>query len=101
MDKTAEADAEWKAIKATDLKNNALYQLAILHALRGKSADEVAVPLKKSLEVRPSPVARNQIRWFIRTEPDLNKFVHEASWKELVTDEAEPEKDKKKKRKKR
>ncbi len=92
MGKTAEADAEWKAIKAADLKNNALYQLAILYALRGKSADEVGAPLKKSLEVRPSPVARNQIRWFIRTEPDLSKFLKEESWKALVTDEDEPEK---------
>lgn len=95
MGKTAEADAEWKAIKPGDLKNNSLYQLAILKALRGESAEEVAKPLKRSLEVRPSPVARNQIRWFIRTEPDLSKFLKEPGWKELVTDEAEPDKKKK------
>lgn len=97
MGNTAEAEAEWKATKESDLKNNALYQLAILKALRGGNAAEVAAPLKKSLEVRPSPVARNQIRWFIRTEPDLSKFLKEESWKELVTDEPEPEKKKGKK----
>ena len=51
-----------------------------------------------SAEVRPSPVARNQIRWFIRTEPDLEKFLGEESWRELVTDEKVPEKKKKRRK---
>lgn len=90
--KTEEAAAEWKAIdqKALAGNNNALYQLAIYKALTGGDADAVAVPLKRSLEIRPSAVARNQIRWFIRSEPDLEKFLKEESWKALVTDEPEP-----------
>lgn len=90
--KADEAAAEWKAIdqKALAENNNALYQLAIYKALSGGDADAVGAPLKKSLEIRPSPVARNQIRWFIRSEPDLQKFVKEESWKALVTDEPEP-----------
>ncbi|MBL4845356.1 MAG: tetratricopeptide repeat protein [Planctomycetes bacterium] len=99
LGKTDEAKAEWKATEEKALKNNALYQMAILKALRGGTADEVAVPLKEALKVRPSPVARNQIRWFIRTEPDLAKFVKEASWKALVTDEEEPKKKKRRKAK--
>jgi tetratricopeptide (TPR) repeat protein len=99
MGKTTEADAEWKLIKETDFGNDALYQRAILKALRGGTAAEVKDVLEKSLTIRRRARTRNQIRWFIRTEPDLSKFLKDPTWKALVTDEAEPKKKKKKKKK--
>ncbi|MBL4845446.1 MAG: DUF4340 domain-containing protein [Planctomycetes bacterium] len=69
------------------LSNDGLYQLAVLRSLRGASAAEVAGPLHEALKLRPGAVARNQMRWFIRTEPDLAKHRADPSWKTLVTDE--------------
>lgn len=89
--KKEEGEAAWTETEQDALDANAFYQLAILQAVRGDDAAVVADTLRKCLEpeVRPKARARNQLRKFVRTEPDFKPFLEEEGWKELVTDEPE------------
>ncbi len=89
--KKEEGEAAWKETQQDALDVNAFYQLAILQTLRGEGAEVVGDTLRKCLEpeVRPKARARNQLRKFVRTEPDFKPFLEEEGWKDLVTDEPE------------
>jgi tetratricopeptide (TPR) repeat protein len=89
--KTDESAEVWKNTEQDKLDANAFYQLAIYEALQGKDAAAVGATLRKCLtpDVRPKARARNQLRKFIKTEPDLSKFLTDKGWKDLVTDEPE------------
>lgn len=94
-----DADATFDDIDQTKLDDNANYQLAVWWALQGapkgdkpandEAAGRAAAYLKKSLALRPVPITRNQLRKFVRTEPDFAPFLKRDDWKELVTDESE------------
>ncbi|MGE0713002.1 MAG: tetratricopeptide repeat protein [Planctomycetota bacterium] len=86
-----EAESEWKQVEQDKLGDTALYQLAQLAALRGEGIEAVGKLLRQAIDpkLRPDARARNQLRWFIRTEGDFAKFTEDASWKDLVTDEQE------------
>jgi tetratricopeptide (TPR) repeat protein len=90
-EKKAEADAEWAKVDAKVLGDTALYQLAQLAALQGKDAKAVGDLLTRAntAGLRPKAAARNQLRWFIRTEGDFAGFLADPTWKALVTDESE------------
>lgn len=77
-----------EAVDPEDLGDSSLYNQALLDAFHGdeKAARE---KLAGSLKLRPEPRSRNQLRKFIRTEPDFQKFVSLESWKELTQDEPE------------
>lgn len=70
LDRKDEASAAWAALDAGDLDENAHYQLAILHAVRG-DLPKAAEALREAMKTRPTPATRNQLRKYIRTEPDL------------------------------
>lgn len=99
LDKKDEAASEWKSVDQSKLGDTALYQLAQLEALRAKKAGEtseavgekIAALLRKAIDekLRPAARARNQLRWFIRTEADFTPFRGGEAWKELTKDEPE------------
>ncbi|MCO5168655.1 MAG: hypothetical protein M9894_20125 [Planctomycetes bacterium] len=88
-----EAKAAWDAIDKAKFGDAALYQRALLHALRGE-ADEATALLKQFMGTRPAGedgrAARNQLRKFIRSEPDFEALRSRPDWKELVEDEPTP-----------
>lgn len=85
-----DAQAQWASIDTTKLTDASLYQQAVLHALRG-DADQATEVLKRFMSTRPAgdegAVARNQLRKFIRSEPDFAQLRARADWKELIEDE--------------
>ena len=89
--KAEEAERIWSETEQSKLDENAYYQLAVLKALRAEGPDAVAAELRKCLdpEARPEARARNQLRKFVRTEPDFRPFVGRDEWKDLVEDESE------------
>jgi tetratricopeptide (TPR) repeat protein len=78
----------WSEVQQDKLGDACLYQRAILHALKGE-AEPATEALKKSLHlpVRAIPSARNQLRKFIRTEPDFAALRSRPDWKDLIEDE--------------
>jgi tetratricopeptide (TPR) repeat protein len=91
-----EADATFDDIDQSKLDDNANYQLAVWWALQatpagqgGEAGARAAAYLKKAMALRPVPVTRNQLRKFIRTEPDFAPLLERDDWKGLVTDEPE------------
>ncbi len=91
QDKRDEATQVWEETDQSALTLQANYQLAIFQAIQGEGAEVVAKTLRETLmdeKARSTPRARNQLRKFIRTEPDFKAFLAEPSWKDLVTDEA-------------
>ena len=68
-----------------------LYQQAVWHALQGRP-DEALRCLQAFMKTRPEGAAglkaRNQLRKFIREEPDFKGLLGREGWKELVADEA-------------
>ncbi|HBP21982.1 MAG TPA: hypothetical protein DEA08_29885 [Planctomycetes bacterium] len=100
LDQKDEAASEWKSVDQGKLGDTALYQLAQLEALRAakagegkgsKAAEKIAALLRKAIseKLRPAARARNQLRWFIRTEADFAPFVKDESWQDLTKDEPE------------
>jgi tetratricopeptide (TPR) repeat protein len=89
--KAEEAAKEWKLVDAKALGDTALYQLAQLAALRKAPAKEVVGLLQRANDpkLRPAPAARNQLRWFIRTEGDFAQYATDAGFKKLTEDEKE------------
>ena len=87
LGRPAEAKQVFATADEESLGDEGLYQQALLLALRGGDAAAVAAPLVEALGIRPGAKARNQLRWFIRTEPALAKFREDPSWTELVSDE--------------
>jgi len=61
--------------------------LAQYYAVTGKGADAVAKQLTASMEQRRTARGRNALRKWIRKEPFFQRFVAEAGWKTLTTDE--------------
>lgn len=57
----------------------------------GDAAKTVAEHLRKAIDekLRPAARARNQLRWFIRTEADFAPFRKDEAWKDLTEDEPE------------
>jgi tetratricopeptide (TPR) repeat protein len=86
--KKAEGQTEWQDVRIDLLDDGAAYQLAVLHGVRGE-ADEALESMRRFMAVRPTPATRNQLRKFIRTEPDLVPFLERDGWRALVTDEPE------------
>lgn len=90
LGRTDEAKAQWESIDPSKLTDATLYQQAILHALHGE-ADQATDCLKRFMATRPAGdegvVARNQLRKFIRSEPDFAPLRAREDWKELVEDE--------------
>lgn len=81
-----EAAAVWAEVKPDDLDDNAQYQLALLRALRG-DLDGAAEALRRSMATRPTAATRNQLRKYVRTEPDFRPALALEGWRDLVTDE--------------
>lgn len=81
-----DADAEWSRIAPAHLDDNCHYQLAILHALRGEP-DAARASLERAMALRPTVDTRNQLRKYLRTEPDLQGCLAREDWRALVTDE--------------
>lgn len=90
LGRTDDARAQWDSLDQSKLTDAALYQRAVLHALRGE-ADEATEILKRFMATRPAGdegvVARNALRKFIRSEPDFAPLRAREDWKELVEDE--------------
>jgi tetratricopeptide (TPR) repeat protein len=84
--KKDEADAEWRDVHEADLDENALYQRALREAVHGDLA-KAGQLLREALALRPTSDTRNQLRKFIRTEPDLQPGLARDDWKDVVTDE--------------
>jgi tetratricopeptide (TPR) repeat protein len=78
----------WGEVQQDKLGDQSLYQLGILHALKGE-ADAATDAVRRSLHLpaRGTPGARNQLRKFIRTEPDFKDLRARPDWKELTEDE--------------
>jgi tetratricopeptide (TPR) repeat protein len=74
-------------IDPTLLGPESLYQQSVFAAVRGD--DEGARTLMKMFfdDTRPTKESRNDLRKFVRSEPDLQHLVELDSWKYLVTDE--------------
>lgn len=87
--KKVDAEQEFKAIKTEDFGNDSLYARALWTAMNDGDEAAVRAFLEKALdkELRPEPEARNQMRWFIRTEPDFKKFLETPAWEKLLKDE--------------
>lgn len=86
LERKDEAAAAWTAIDPADLDENAHYQLAILHAVRG-DVPKAADALRQAMQTRPTAATRNQLRKYVRTEPDFAGAVGLDDWRDLVTDE--------------
>lgn len=91
LGQTDEANTVWGSIEQDKLTDAALYQRAMLHALKNE-ADQATDCLKRFMATRPAgndgKKARNQLRKFIRTEPDFATLRAREDWHELITDEA-------------
>lgn len=81
-----EAAAAWAEVDEADLDENAHYQRALLHAVRG-DLEQAGASLRAALATRPTAATRNQLRKFVRTEPDLSAGLGREDWRALVTDE--------------
>lgn len=85
-----EAQATYDSIDPSKFTDACLYQQAVLHALKGE-ADQATETLKRFMSTRPAgdegAVARNQLRKFIRSEPDFAALRARDDWKELNDDE--------------
>lgn len=87
--KKDEAAAVWAEVDPEAFDENAQYQLALLHALRGDLA-KAGEALTKSMAARPTADTRNQLRKYLRTEPDFAPALQREDWSALVTDEPVP-----------
>lgn len=84
--KGKDADEAWASLEQARLGDAGLYQLAVLDAMKGQ-ADAATEKLKRFMDTRPTAKARNQLRKFIRTEPDFTDLRARDDWKVLVEDE--------------
>lgn len=99
MGKVDEAKATFDSIPAGDRDENIslLYQWAQYLARTG-DADGATAKLTKFMDTRPAGEvgarARNQLRKFIRNEPDFAELKKRPDWKKLTENELEPKKTK-------
>jgi len=85
-----EAVQAWKECPPEALNDYALYQRGVLMAMQSADGARVAEKLRDALKkLFPTPKARNQLRKFIRTEPDFKPYFEREDWKDLVEDEPE------------
>lgn len=84
--KTDEAAEVWADVDVAAFDDNAQYQLALLQALRGDLA-KAGEALTKAMASRPTADTRNQLRKYLRTEPDFAPGLAREDWSALVTDE--------------
>ena len=77
----------YQAIDPQLLGVETLYQQSVFAAVRGQ--DERARELMRKFfdDTRPTKQARNDLRKFVRTEPDLQRLVEQESWRYLTEDE--------------
>jgi tetratricopeptide (TPR) repeat protein len=97
LGKADESKATYDSIPAADMGDACLYQQAVLEAMQGAAPEGITDKLTRFMTNTRArgpegAKARNQLRKFIRTEPDFEKFLTREDWKPLVTDEALPEK---------
>jgi tetratricopeptide (TPR) repeat protein len=83
--KTDEAAEVWKATKQDKLTQNSFYQRALLMALEKEDPVKIAERLHQTLDPRPTTKTRDDLRKFIRSEPDFRSFLNREDWKGLVT----------------
>lgn len=85
-----EAATTWASIEKDKLSEACLYQQAILHAIKGE-AEPATECLTRFLATRPAgdegALPRNQLRKFIRTEPDFAALRSRPDWKQFIEDE--------------
>lgn len=95
MEKKTEAEATFASINQADMNEAHLYQWATYLAIKG-DADGATEKLTRFMATRPAgpdgAKARNQLRKFIRTEPDFQALQKRPDWKTLTEDEPEGEK---------
>lgn len=84
--KKDEAAEVWADVDVAAFDDNAQYQLALLQALRGDLA-KAGEALTKAMASRPTADTRNQLRKYLRTEPDFAPGLTREDWSALVTDE--------------
>ena len=65
-----------------------MYQQAVYHGARGDGAKAREILASFMAETRPTARSRNDLRNFIRTEPDFQAHLEGEGWAELTTDEA-------------
>ncbi len=82
--KTKEATEVWAATKQDKLTRNSFYQRALFMALSKEEPAKIAEILHQTLDPRPTAKTRNDLRKFIRSEPDFKSFLTREDWKTLV-----------------
>jgi tetratricopeptide (TPR) repeat protein len=85
--KEEEAAKAKEAVRFDQLGEQSLYQQGVLMALEGGDPAKIAEVLERSLAPRPTPKTRNDMRHFIRTEPDFKPFLNRPEWKALIKNE--------------
>ena len=81
-----EAAATYEEINFNALTENSLYQQAVYQALQD-NPEMAADCLRQFMATRPNAQTRNQLRKFIRTEPDFSDYVGGNDWNDLTDDE--------------
>lgn len=83
---TDDAEATWRELDERLLDDNCQYQLCVWWALQGE-LEKAKAAARRSLELRPTGLTRNQLRRFMRSEPDLVPLLTREDWKAIATDE--------------
>lgn len=83
---TEDAEGTWRELDEKLLDDNCQYQLCVWWALRGE-LEKSRAAARRSLDLRPTGLTRNQLRKFMRSEPDLAPLLPREDWKAIATDE--------------
>lgn len=83
---TDDAEGTWRELDEKLLDDNCQYQLCVWWALQGELERSKAAA-QRSLDLRPTGLTRNQLRKFMRSEPDLAPLLPREDWKAIATDE--------------
>jgi tetratricopeptide (TPR) repeat protein len=86
---TKEAKEVWEATKTEKLTRNSFYQRAQYMTLMKEDPAKIADVLHQTLDPRPTVKTRNDLRKFIRSEPDFQAFIQRKDWETLVKLEKE------------
>jgi hypothetical protein len=81
-----DAEGTWRELDEKLLDDNCQYQLCVWWALQGELEKSKAAA-QRSLDLRPTGLTRNQLRKFMRSEPDLLPLLTREDWKAIATDE--------------
>jgi tetratricopeptide (TPR) repeat protein len=88
QDNADEAERVFRAIPAAHLTEASYYQQGIWHVLHAREGEAIEA-LQAFMDTRPNARTRNQLRKFIRDEPDFTAHIDDAAWANLVQDEPE------------